>query len=64
MTELLHRRNKTFQRQKESTYYDVDNIQSMLSENDDDELWTECNEISQFNVEANNFADKYPNYTI
>jgi hypothetical protein len=36
----------------------------MIEENDNDALWTECNEISKFNVEANHFAEKFPDYTI
>jgi len=48
----------------ENTYYDSANIEGLLKDNDTEELWTECNEISKFNVEPTAFAGKFPEYTI
>lgn len=52
MTEMLHRRIQAYNRFDKSFYYDCENIHEMVKKNNEEELWTECNEVSKFRIHS------------
>lgn len=64
MTQMLDERDSMLKRVGEDAYYDVEHVGKLVGQDDTNQLWSECNERTQFRFILDDYLHIHPEYGI